>query len=209
MNNINLVPNQYKKAYSQKWVVVLGMIGFIFCVMGLVFLAFIPINQIKEEENKQIALEERLKSEEIQQVQRVINEVNEIVNKKEKALLILDEIDTPSPITRRTMDIIVESAPRNLRISTMKIQKSDNTIHISGKAKQSENVAEYIILLHNTKQFEKINYIIEQKNKTEQGDWIEYSIEMQDYMLVKRIKDLETQESIESEPEEIGSEDIL
>jgi len=211
MNNINLIPNQYKKSYSQKWFIGAGIGSAILCVIVLVFLAFIPINKIKEEENKQMVLEESLKDKKFEQVESIMKEVNAIESEKEEMLLTLKEIDVPTPITRETMDIIVESAPKDLRMSTISIESSENLIHIEGKAKHAKNVAEYIILLHNTKQFQHTSYMIEQKNKAEQGDWIEYSIEIQDHVLIEKMKEKEVQKSSKEQQEldEMGGEDIL
>jgi len=211
MNNINLVPNKYKKSYSQKWFIALGGVGAIVCIGALVFLAFIPINKIKQEESKQIALEERLKSETIQEVKNVINQVNAKENEKEKTLLMLKEINLPSPITKKSMDVIVESAPKDFRMSKIKLTNLDSKIDITGKTKNVTNVAEYIILLHNTKQFQQINYTVEKKEDPELAGWMDYHIEMQDRTLIEKQKDLENQVNIEDEQEleETGGEDIL
>lgn len=211
MNNINLVPNQYKKAFNRKWFVALGIVGVVGCLILLAFLAFIPVNKIREEKNREIILDKALSSQQIERVKNVINQVNAKENEKEKMLLTLKTINSPSLITKKSLDIIVESAPKGLRMGRLEMKNLDSKTYITGKARNATNISQYIILLHNTNQFQQISYTIEQKDKPELEGWIDYHIEIQDHMLVEKNKDLEAEQGIEDEqePEEIESEDIL
>lgn len=208
MNNINLVPSQYKKAYSRKWFIIFGILGVVCCIMILIFLSFIPINKIKKEENRQISLEKSLKSKEIEGIKNIINEINIKESEKQKLVSILNDIGIHSSVTKQTMDIIVGNAPKGLRMNTINIKNLDKTIYITGKAKHSKNIVEYIILLYNTNQFQHISYRTKQQDKTEEEEWVEYSIEIQGHNVTKEAKDLEIQ-GIFKESEEIEGGGIL
>lgn len=211
MNNINLVPNQYEKSYSQKWIIITGIAGAALAVVLLVFAAFIPIYKIREEEDRKMALQRSLESSALAQVEEVMDEVELKESEKATLLASLEEIDLPTPVSRQTMDVIVGSAPKGLRMNTVDVSNLDNTITISGMAQHTEKIAEYIILLYNTKRFENISYTTKYEDTSKTGEWVEYDINIQGYIAEEVTEDPETEGDIEgeTESEETEGEGVL
>lgn len=206
MNGINLVPNQYNKAYYRRWFISLGIVGGILTIIILAFLAYIPVSKIKVEEKKLIELDTQLESEKLKEVKKVLEEFKNVEQEKSDIESTLQNLDIPSHVTRQTMDTIVGSAPKGLRIDEMIIENEGNAASIKGKAKNISNVAQYIVQLYDTGQFENMTYSANQSDDLKLGEWIEYSIHIQFKSLLEEIQDIKEQEQIQ---EEVGGEESL
>lgn len=205
MNGINLVPNHYNKAYQRKWIIGLGTFGILLVTTVLIILAFIPINQIKQEEQRSVELDRKLTGEALEEVKMILQDIQNMNIEKDTIEQTLQSIDTPEYITRKTMDIIVNGAPDGFRMNEILMQSTEGTINIKGQAKQIKNVAEYIVYLHSIGQFENITYSTQRHEELGLEQPFEYNIQFQ-------IKSLQTEsnkvEQSEETSEESGGEEL-
>ncbi len=189
MNQINLVPIAYKQKYKRKWYILFGVMGSAVTCMILVTLALIPTFQIKAAEREEEYLVAALATSEMQETREILNKTAEAEKRKEKAAKLIEELDAPTHITRQTMDVVVGSVPRGLRMNEVVMEKKDYNIIIDGQAHSITKVAQYIVQLYNTGQFDIVEYSANPNEDSKITGWIDYNIRI-------KPKNLMTEEEI-------------
>lgn len=207
MNNINLVPIEYEKSFKRKWYVGLGVSAGVIGIVSLMVVAFIPIQQIKMEQEKQAILDQKINREELEIVKAIAEEIKQNQAEKTKAESMVEQINLPSYVTRETMDILVAGAPKGLKMDSLTVGGSEDRIAINGNAEHVTKVVEYIVRLHRTKEFENITYTTNQSGNTELEGWIAYNIDI-------KLKSLLEEEAIEEaapseDADDAGGEEAL
>lgn len=178
MNHINLVPIEYKKTLKRKRYIGFGVIMGIISIMGLLFLTFLPMHYIEIQQNEQVILDQMLTHKNLEPAITVMEAIKESKEEQLNAQLILDQIDFTSHITRTTMDIIVGSAPKGLRINELTIEGAQNIMNIKGNALDVKTIVAYIVALYYTEQFENIVYTTHYNKSLQTEGWIDYNLEI-------------------------------
>lgn len=214
MNQINLIPIKYKKRQQRRWYILFGSLGSIVVLIVLINLALIPVFGIKEAIKEQEILTEDLASAKILETKMIVEEVKVAKQKNSKAANELQELDVPAHITRLTMDSVVGSAPKGLRMNQVIMENKDQSIIIDGHAKDVNNVAQYIVQLYNTGQFDIVDYAISPKSDTTIPGWFDYNIRIKSKNSLseeaaEETEEIEEIEEIEESEEEQGGGDIL
>ena len=224
MNQINLVPVEYKKQQRRKWYVLFGALGGALVILILITLAFIPVFKIRSAKNLQEELTEELATKNMVETRMILDETEEAYISSNKASKLLEELDVPSHITRQTMDVVVGSVPRGLRMNEVRMDKDENGIVVAGYARSITKVGQYIVQLYNTEQFNIIEYTAGSIEESPVPGWMEYSITIQPRFFVEAEEKAEAaaaeeeseegeegQESDEEdeEAEEEGADEVL
>ena len=221
MNQINLVPIEYKKRYRRKWYILLGAVGGAVTCMVLITLALIPTFQIAAAEKEQERIAAELSTKEIVETKAVLAQIDEAHQRNDKAGKLLVELGDPTHITRQTMDTVVGNVPKGLRMNAVTMEHKDHTILIEGHARSITKVAQYVVQLYNTGQFD----IIEYESKPNEGKdligWMDYNIKIKPNNLLTEAEEAslkaaqdaapaQAEEAVETEPKkDAGGDELL
>lgn len=207
VNEINLVPVQYKKSLKRKWYILGSVVGGILVIILLGSLAYMPSHQMILAQKEQEDLDMKLKSELLLDLQNIIQETQVLQKEKSDIELNLEQMDIPSHISRTTIDIVVGNTPSGIRINEIIMDRLSNTADVRGRAENITNVAQYMVALYKTNQFENITYTTSQ-DKSSDANWqVAYNIQIQFKPFEERALKGEVDEGLEAE--EVGEEEIL
>ena len=206
MNQINLVPIGYKQKYKRKWYILFGVMGSAIICMILVTLALIPSFQIRAAEREEEYLLEALATEQMQETRDILNKTEEAQRRKEKAAKLIEKLDGPTHITRQTMDIVVGSVPKGLRMNQVVMEKANHNIIIDGQAHSITKVAQYIVQLYNTGQFDIVEYSANPNEDSKVKGWIDYNIRIKPSNLMTEEEIRQAEESRKVAELEVAAE---
>lgn len=178
MNRINLVPIGYKKRHKRQWYILLSLMGSGAICVVLISLGLIPLLQINLAQQEQELILNQLEAKEIIEIKTILEQKKTAEVKYIKVVEFLEDLDGPTHIRRQTMDNILGSVPKGLRINEIKMKHQDGIVAINGQAHDITKVAQYIIQLNSTKQFEIMDYKIDQNSDFNVPGWMNYSIMM-------------------------------
>ena len=206
MNQINLLPLGYQKRQRRKYYLIIGALTSLIGSLTLMGLLLIPTLKIHAAQEEYEALSKVLASQEVLETRSLLKESIKAKEQNAKAAKILDELDQPNHISRQTMDVLTASVPKGLRINRMIMLKQDKSITIEGQAQEISQIAQYMVELSNTGQFEIIDY---RATPNQESAWTDYSLLIQPRNLIDpEERDEINRENYEDEFEEEEEEDI-
>lgn len=205
MDQLNLVPMGYKKRLKRKWYILFGSIGSVLACMTLITVAFIPVMKINAAKEVEAQLIQALETREIVETKEILAETEQAHLENAKVIKRLAGIDQSSHITRETLDVVLGNIPKGLRMNQVTMVNNDHTIALVGQAQNITKVAQYIVQLYNTGQFEILDYSANQNKDTTTIEWIDYAIKM---IPKQFVKSEETLEVAITEEEYLGEDEV-
>lgn len=179
MNQINLVPTAYMERERRKWYTLFSVLAGLIVVSILIALALIPLFKISAAKQEQERLTAALAVDHMVETRMILDETEQASLKNTQANKLIEELDLPSHITRQTMDVVVGNVPKGLRMNVVRLDQKDKTIAIEGYGENAIKIIQYITQLHNTGQFNILEYETNQDEGSQIAGWLEYSIKIQ------------------------------
>lgn len=221
MNQINLVPIEYKKRHKRKWYILFGALGATTVAMVLMILAFILVLEINTAKQEQKRLIKALSTKDMLETRMILNETTMAQDRNSEAVKLLEELELPTHITRQTMDVILGSVPKGLRMNQIVMERINYNIIIDGHAHSITNVAQYIVQLNNTGQFDIVEYSANPNEDSKIEGWIDYNIRIKPKNLMtdeeinaaedaRKAEEAAEEAELETEPKkDAGGEELL